>query len=172
MAVIFGFTPMSSMAQGHPFPKGASWENGFSIDGTALPLILKVIDSAQKQILVAAYAFTNRDITRELIRVHKEKGVQVFVVADEKENQKYTSLGYLVRAGIPVRLNNHYAIMHNKFMVVDGITLQTGSFNYTQTAVTENAENVLVNWNFYDEAQNYTNDWSALWNGGYNYTYH
>ena len=34
--------------------------------------------------------------------------------------------------------------MHNKFMVVDGDAVQTGSFNYTTSAATRNAENVLV----------------------------
>jgi phosphatidylserine/phosphatidylglycerophosphate/cardiolipin synthase-like enzyme len=153
---------------GYEFPKGASWDTGFTVDGTALPLILKVINSAQKQIVLAAYAFTNRDITQALINAHN-RGVQVYVVADEKENQQYTTLSYLARAGIPVRLTNRYAIMHNKFIVADGLNLQTGSFNYTQSAVSRNAENVLVNWNFPTEAQNYLNDWKVLWDGGYQY---
>jgi phosphatidylserine/phosphatidylglycerophosphate/cardiolipin synthase-like enzyme len=173
VALMTMFGTVNAYAQQYPhgnaFPQGASWENGFSIDGTALPLILKVIGSAHRQILVAAYAFTNREITQALIQAHAN-GVQVYVIADEKENQKYTSLGYLVQAGIPVRLTHRYAIMHNKFIVADGLNVQTGSFNYTQYAVTNNAENVVINWNFLQEATNYINDWNILWNGGYNYT--
>jgi phosphatidylserine/phosphatidylglycerophosphate/cardiolipin synthase-like enzyme len=172
VAAALSFTTLGSTyaqtPQGYAFPPGASWENGFTIDGTALPLILKLINSAHQQILVAAYAFSNREITSALIRAH-QNGVQVYVVADEKENQKFTTLGYLVKYKIPVRLTNHYAIMHNKFMIVDGVNLETGSFNYTQSAVTQNAENVLVNWNFPQEAQNYTRDWKAIWDGGYDY---
>lgn len=41
---------------------------------------------------------------------------------------------YLARQGVPVRIDSRYAIMHNKFMVIDGVTVQTGSFNYTRSA--------------------------------------
>jgi phosphatidylserine/phosphatidylglycerophosphate/cardiolipin synthase-like enzyme len=37
-----------------------------------------------------------------------------------------------------------YAIMQDKFIVVDDITLETGSFNFTAAAEQKNAENVLV----------------------------
>jgi phosphatidylserine/phosphatidylglycerophosphate/cardiolipin synthase-like enzyme len=33
--------------------------------------------------------------------------------------------------------------MHNKFMIIDGKILQTGSFNYSQAAEDSNAENVF-----------------------------
>jgi phosphatidylserine/phosphatidylglycerophosphate/cardiolipin synthase-like enzyme len=33
--------------------------------------------------------------------------------------------------------------MHDKFVVVDGSTVEEGSFNYTAAAVSRNAENVL-----------------------------
>ncbi|EJK5562221.1 phospholipase D family protein, partial [Salmonella enterica] len=75
----------------------------------------------------------------------KNRGVSVRVVADEKaNNNKYTAVTYLANQGVPVRLDSQYAIMHNKFMVVDGNTVQTGSFNYTASAVSRNAENVLL----------------------------
>ena len=34
--------------------------------------------------------------------------------------------------------------MHDKFMIIDAATLETGSFNFTRAAEYENAENVLV----------------------------
>jgi hypothetical protein len=34
--------------------------------------------------------------------------------------------------------------MHNKFMVIDGVTVETESFYYTSAAVKSNAENVIV----------------------------
>ncbi|EGY29577.1 hypothetical protein Rin_00004470 [Candidatus Regiella insecticola 5.15] len=55
------------------------------------------------------------------------------VVANKKSNGgKYTAATYLANHRVPVRLNDKYAIMHNKFMVVDSHSVETGSFNYTK----------------------------------------
>lgn len=37
-----------------------------------------------------------------------------------------------------------YSIMHDTFAVIDGETLETGSFNFTSAAERKNAENVIV----------------------------
>jgi phosphatidylserine/phosphatidylglycerophosphate/cardiolipin synthase-like enzyme len=34
--------------------------------------------------------------------------------------------------GVPVRVDYRYAIMHDKFIIVDGAILETGSFNFTK----------------------------------------
>jgi phosphatidylserine/phosphatidylglycerophosphate/cardiolipin synthase-like enzyme len=47
-------------------------------------------------------------------------------------------------ADIPVRANSKFAIRHDKYIVVDEIHVQTGSFNYSQAAANSNSENVLV----------------------------
>jgi hypothetical protein len=49
-----------------------------------------------------------------------------------------------VNVGIPVRIDDRHAIAHNKVMVVDGVTVITGSFNFTKNAEENNAENLLV----------------------------
>jgi phosphatidylserine/phosphatidylglycerophosphate/cardiolipin synthase-like enzyme len=49
-----------------------------------------------------------------------------------------------------------------KFIVVDGETVELGSFNYTSAAEYKNAENVLV---LHDPgvAQQYGEEWDRLW---------
>jgi len=47
--------------------------------------------------------------------------------------------------------------------LVDGVTLETGSFNYTAAAVNHNAENALVLWNVPQIAQAYAREWERLW---------
>jgi len=54
--------------------------------------------------------------------------------------------------------------MHNKFMVVDGDAVQTGSFNYTTSAATRNAENVLVVQDSPELAKAYQSEFKRLWN--------
>ena len=63
-----------------------------------------------------------------------------------------------------MRINSRYAIMHNKFMVLDNSILQLGSFNYTKSAEEKNAENVLVIKDAPDVIDDYTKQWHRLWN--------
>lgn len=47
------------------------------------------------------------------------------------------------QAGVPVWIDNKVSIAHNKVMIVDNYELISGSFNFSQSAQTRNAENVL-----------------------------
>ena len=101
---------------------------------SALEVVLSTINGAKRSVDVAAYSFTSKPIAAALVAA-KNRGVSVRVVADEKaNNDRYTAVTFLANQSVPVRLNARYAIMHNKFMVVDGDTVQTGSFNYTASA--------------------------------------
>lgn len=139
---------------------------GFSPSASqnALQLVLSTINSARRNIDVAAYSFTSKPVAAALVAA-KNRGVAVRVVADEKSNiGKYTAVTFLANQGVPVRLNGRYAIMHNKFMVVDGDTVQTGSFNYTASAVIRNAENVLLIKEIPELAATYQGEFNRLWN--------
>ncbi|HHQ6539551.1 TPA: phospholipase D family protein [Serratia fonticola] len=138
-------------------------EVGFSPGGSALPLIIETIKKADKEILVAAYSFTSKPIALALVEAQKN-GVSVKVVADAKANQdQYTAVTYLKNHAVPVRLSRQYAIMHNKFIVIDGKTVQSGSFNYTSSAAKRNAENVLVVRDAPDVAAAYRSEFLRLW---------
>ena len=67
-------------------------------------------------------------------------------------------------AGVPVRVDYRYAIMHSKFIVVDGVTVETGSFKVPTAAEVGNAENVVVLREYPDVAQQYEANWEGLWN--------
>lgn len=125
---------------------------------------MSTINSARLNIDVAAYSFTSKPVAAALAAA-KNRGVAVRVVADEKSNNgKYTAVTFLANRGVPVRLNGRYAIMHNKFMVVDDNTVQTGSFNYTASAVSRNAENVLLIKEVPELAATYQGEFNRLWN--------
>jgi phosphatidylserine/phosphatidylglycerophosphate/cardiolipin synthase-like enzyme len=93
------------------------------------------------------------------------RGVQIRVVADQKDNQKSTHSAIipLMQHHIPVRLDGHYAIMHNKFLVVDEVTTETGSFNFTASGNTRNADNALIIWNDPPLAAVYSQEFEHLW---------
>ena len=57
-----------------------------------------------------------------------------------------------------------FSIMHNKFMVIDGMFVQTGSYNYTMRAEQRNAENALfIHSHSAEVAQRYQDAFDRLW---------
>jgi phosphatidylserine/phosphatidylglycerophosphate/cardiolipin synthase-like enzyme len=109
-----------------------------------------------------AYSFTSKPISLALLDAHK-RGIDVRVVVDKlNATARYTLATFLANQGVPVRVDYRYAIMHDKFIVVDGQEVETGSFNYTAGAEDRNAENVLV---LHDPAmaQHYGREWERLW---------
>lgn len=126
-------------------------------------VVLDAIADARKTLRVAAYSFTSKDVAEALMTAHR-KGVDVQVVMDRSQKSgKYSSATFLSNQGIPVRINSHYAIMHNKFIVVDGRSVQTGSFNYTKAADEKNAENAIYIRGNNAVADAYSKEWNRLW---------
>jgi phosphatidylserine/phosphatidylglycerophosphate/cardiolipin synthase-like enzyme len=138
-------------------------EVAFSPNGGSTDLVIKVIHSAKTSIRVLAYSFTSAPIAQALVEAHK-RGVDVQVVVDKSQKkEKYTSATFVANAGIPIRIDSKHAIAHNKVVIVDGHTVQQGSFNYTKAAEEKNGENVLVNWNNAKLAEVYLKDWKRHW---------
>jgi phosphatidylserine/phosphatidylglycerophosphate/cardiolipin synthase-like enzyme len=67
-------------------------------------------------------------------------------------------------AGAQVRVVGAYAIFHDKAILMDGVTVQTGSYNYSQAAATSNSENVIVHWNNPELAAVYGKHFLRNWN--------
>lgn len=137
-------------------------EIAFSPSGGATELVVHTIESAKTSIRVAAYSFTSKPIATALLDAHK-RGVDVRVVVDKANaTARYTMATFLANQGVPVRVDYRYAIMHDKFIVVDGVTVETGSFNFTAAAESKNAENVMV---LRDPAvaERYAREWDRLW---------
>ena len=133
---------------------------------SAQDVVLSGINHAQHKIVVSAYSFTSKPIATALVNA-QQRGVDVRVVADQKGNKgKYSAVTFLANKNVPVRLNGHYAIMHNKFMVIDDQDVETGSFNYTQAAAQKNAENAMLLHGVPDLAKTYTQDFQKLWDEG------
>jgi phosphatidylserine/phosphatidylglycerophosphate/cardiolipin synthase-like enzyme len=148
--IIFVLFANTTSAKPYPAPIPAEGQviAAFTPEHDIAELIADKIGEAKSEVLVLAYLFTNRKITAALIRAHK-RGVKVEVVADREQtfNVAQTTIRDLVAAGVPVWLDNRFAAAHNKLMVIDGATVITGSFNFTQAAQSRNAENVLVSLN-------------------------
>ena len=155
-----------------PAPAGQVIDVAFSPNEGGEELVVKAIASARSSIGVAAYSFTSPVVAKALLNASK-RGVDVRVIVDENGNKSKASLAalnLLAGAGIATRTISRYAIHHDKYMVVDKTTVQTGSFNYSKAAAKSNSENVLVIWNNPDLALSYLKHWQDRFDQGKAYT--
>lgn len=115
----------------------------FSPAGGVERHIVSLIDSAVGSIEMAAYEFTNLYIEKALLEAIK-RGVKVDMVLDRTETQGRQALLHdtLEKSGAEIRLiSPSGGIMHDKYIVVDGKTVEWGSYNYTERAENKNFEN-------------------------------
>lgn len=125
--------------------------------------VIEVIDQSKSEVLVQAYGFTHNGIAQALVRSHA-RGVMVKVLLDAKTDSTNRFVTDLLQSQqIPLRLDASHAIAHNKVIVVDGEMVITGSFNFTNSAQTRNAENLLV-LRSKGLADSYKSNWQVHWN--------
>ncbi len=161
----FAALPLLLFSAHVSFASAVRVEDAFSPREGASRLVENTIYDAKKSVIVAAYSFTSKPIARALIAAH-DRGVDVRVVLDGNQyNHKIDA--YLLEHGIPVRLSKQYNLMHDKFMVIDGETVELGSFNYTYSAEYDNAENVMVVRNARGIASDYARQWQKIWSGAH-----
>lgn len=136
----------------------------FSPAGGVRARIIREIDRAQSSIDVAIYSFTSNEIRDALIAA-RGRGVAIRIAADT--SQATTSGGEiptLEQLGFSVRRMTGLGtgIMHNKYMIVDGRLVVTGSYNWSVSAENSNFENAV----FLEQAplvQKFISDFRSLW---------
>lgn len=143
-------------------PQGATYELGFSPGGSALVVVLRAIQSAKATLLVACYEFDSLPIAEAMIAA-AIRGVQVSIVSDDTASQDSSSvIPALEKRGIMIR-DSQYEIEHNRFMVIDGDSVEIGSFNDTAASDQRNADNVLCLLHVPNLAKQYADEWQRLW---------
>ncbi len=104
--------------------------------------VIQLTQDADKYVYFAIYTFTRTDI-RDALLAAKYRGLDVRGVSDRSQYQQLDSqkdiIDSLRKAGIPVVLQDHAAIMHLKAIVTDK-AYASGSFNWTSSATNLNDE--------------------------------
>ena len=121
-------------------------------------VIVAEINEARGVILVQAYSFTSMPIAKALVSA-KQRGVSVQVILDKSQrSERYSGATFLANAGIRTLIDEQPSIAHSKVIIIDGVSVITGSFNFTRSAQQYNAENLIV---IRDGslAQHYTENW-------------
>lgn len=124
-------------------PTGSRNEADY-VGGIDNPLA-SAIDAARGTLDIAAFEFNDPAITKAVLDA-LGRGVRVRMVTDDDNglNADDTTIGQLTAAGIPVVSDGRSALMHNKFMIIDGTTVWTGSLNYTVNGVYRNNNNLIA----------------------------
>lgn len=146
---------------------------GFSPEGSASALVLDIINNSKRSIRMLSYVMTSPEIVNALVAA-KQRGVNILVVADYSVNQSREKsqecLKTLLRAGIPVRVTSAYRSLHDKVMIVDRNTVQTGSFNYAYSAFTMNSENVIAITDAPEVTARFMDLWRSRWYSAKDYS--
>jgi phosphatidylserine/phosphatidylglycerophosphate/cardiolipin synthase-like enzyme len=103
------------------------------------------------------------------------RGVEVRVVVDKKRNENKPSnkaMDFVTRNGVELRTNDRFHIHHDKTIILDGRTAETGSFNFAPSAEKVNSENVVVIRDAPEVARQYLEHWQSRWESGVAYPMH
>lgn len=120
---------------------------GFS--GECEKLLVRAIQQAREEVLVAIYTLTRPEIERALSSA-ANRGVTVRVKYDAKQTPISRMQELLTRMEqrgvdlVPVTMSGRFASMHHKFAVIDRKEVFTGSFNFTVMAISQNYENCVL----------------------------
>lgn len=114
------------------------------VNGIETPLV-QAIEQAQTSLDIAAFEWNSPALTQAVLSA-RQRGVNIRMVADNEHtvDDLDSTIDQLVRAGIPVVYDQRGGLMHNKFMIIDGITVWTGSMNYTQNDIYRNNNNLVM----------------------------
>lgn len=131
----------------------------FSPNQNCTQMLIDAINAAQHSIEVQAYSFTSYPIAKALAEA-SDRGLKVRIIVDKSDvtPNHYSLLPYLKKHNIELYVDDQVNIAHNKVMIFDESTLETGSFNFTRAAQRQNAENMLIIHNK-DLANVYLNNW-------------
>jgi phosphatidylserine/phosphatidylglycerophosphate/cardiolipin synthase-like enzyme len=118
----------------------------FSPHGGAEALVVETLRQARDYVHIAIYGLTNRKIEQALVDL-AQAGVRVSIKSDHVQSAGKAQAAVLARlraAKLEVEVARVGRLLHDKFAVVDGRWVITGSFNWTESAEQRNRENVLT----------------------------
>lgn len=106
--------------------------------------IIREIKNATSELKICVFTISDDKIASAIIEAH-QRDVRVTIITD---NDKSSDVGSDIRSffekGIHVKMDMSTNHMHHKFMVADGKTTITGSYNWTNSAARYNQENIIV----------------------------
>jgi len=154
----------STLSVGQPGYASAATAALFSPGGGVRSRIIAEIDQAQSTIDIAIYSFT-ADAIRDGLIAARNRGVAIRIIADSSQaDEAGAEIATLENAGFQVKRTSGLSggIMHDKYMIIDGKLLLTGSYNWSASAEDRNYENAVFIQGS-SLVQKYADDFDRIW---------
>ncbi|MBS4168732.1 phospholipase D-like domain-containing protein [Parachlamydia sp. AcF125] len=155
-------------AQRKPVPKQAFAVGSQQVEFWFLPdnpqadkQLIHLIHQAKKEIRIAMYTWTHRELALAVVDAFK-RGVRVEVVIDAKAGKGAGAsiVKLFKQEGIPASLSLPGPMLHHKFAYIDRKILVNGSTNWTKGAFAENDDCFMI---IYDLIAEQRAKIEALW---------
>ena len=140
--------------------KDGKFEVYFSPWSDCENILKKYILSANSSIYFALFDFTSEEIARHIVKKRKE-GVRVFGIIERTRILPYSVFYLLKDFGCKMKKSNMAGFLHDKFFIIDGKTVITGSYNPTVSA-RKNIECLFIVKDI-KVAEEFMKEWKNLW---------
>lgn len=107
--------------------------------------LAELIDASRRSVDAVTFTFSSKILADALVRAHR-RGLSVRFLIDQNMGRTASLAKYLFDNGVPQKWGggrNEKGALHDKFVILDGAILQTGSFNWTVNANKNSFENLI-----------------------------
>ncbi|MFQ6041650.1 MAG: phospholipase D-like domain-containing protein [Candidatus Poribacteria bacterium] len=145
-------------------PDGTEIRTLFSPENDVVDAITSELKRARKSIFFMAFSFTHRKIGQAMIDRYRA-GIDVRGIFEKRGSESsYSQYPKMKAIGISVKQDNNRWILHHKVIIIDGETVITGSFNFSNNAAKTNEENILIISGNRAIAKAYLDEFARLYN--------
>lgn len=116
----------------------------FAPENAVMDSIINEVMQARQSVRFMAFSYTYPDLREAMLRRGRE-GITISGVFERRGSEtQFSELTPLFCAGHDVRQDGNNFTMHHKVIIVDDDTVITGSFNFSNNAVRNNDENLVI----------------------------
>lgn len=140
----FGPTSLSNTPFTNLTQNGVPIQVYFASEDKVNPAIYVALSQAQRSIDFMAFSFTFDDLGG-VIETKAQQGIHVRGIFETTGSETRSSeLRSMYCAGLEMRQDGNPFVLHHKVFIIDGVTVVTGSFNFSEGARDSNDENLII----------------------------
>lgn len=134
----------------------------FSPGDECVKHIRSLIHQAEEKLDICVFTISD-DRIADAIKDAFDRGIEIRIITDNfKLWDEGSDIKSLYDHGIEIKIDDTDYHMHHKFMVVDGHTVLTGSYNWTRSAAQFNHENI-ISLTDRNVSEKFTQEFNQLW---------
>jgi phosphatidylserine/phosphatidylglycerophosphate/cardiolipin synthase-like enzyme len=143
-------------------PDGTRVRTLFAPDYDVARYMVNELRQAEKSIYFMAFSFTHEGIG-SIMKKRFQDGLDVRGVFESRgADSPHSEYASMQKLGMTVIKDTNKWSMHHKVIIIDGKTVITGSFNFSNNAARINEENALIIQGNREIAALYTKEWQGV----------